>query len=80
MQTVTTVRFDQETLGQLDGLAASLGRPRAWVVKEAVKRYLEYETWFRQEVQKGLDAVAEGQTVSHEDVKKSIREMGIHVD
>lgn len=44
MQTVTTVRFDQEPLGQLDGLAASLGRPRAWVVKEAVRKYLEYET------------------------------------
>jgi len=73
MQTVTTIRFDQETLGHLDEMAASLGRPRAWVVKEAVKRYLEYETWFRQEVQKGLDAVAEGQTVSHEDVKNSIR-------
>jgi predicted transcriptional regulator len=80
MQTVTTIRFDQETLGQLDGMATSLGRPRSWVVKEAVKRYLGYETWFREEVQKGLDAVAEGKTVSHEEVKNSIRDMGIHVD
>lgn len=80
MQTVTTVRFDQETLGQLDGLAASLGRPRAWVVKEAVKKYLEYETWFRREVQEGLDAVAQGRTVSHEAVKESVRAMGIDVD
>jgi len=80
MQTVTTIRFDQETLGQLDGMAAALGRPRSWVVKEAVKRYLGYETWFREEVQKGLDAVAEGKTVSQEEVRNSILEMGVHVD
>ena len=80
MQTVTTIRLDQETLGNLDAMAASLGRPRSWVVKEAVRQYLEYETWFRQEVQKGQDAVTAGQTVSHADVKNAIRELGVHVD
>lgn len=44
------------------------------------ERYVGYETWFRDEVQKGLDAVADGKTVSHEEVKNSIRGMGVHVD
>ena len=80
MQTVTTVRFDPETLGRLDGLATSLGMPRAWVIKEAVKKILEYETWFPREVHKGLDAVAEGKTVSHEEVISAVRDMGVDVD
>jgi len=37
MQTVTTVRFDSETIEKLDGIASALDRPRAWVVKGAVK-------------------------------------------
>ena len=47
---------------------------------ERHERYVGYETWFRDEVQKGLDAVADGKTVSHEEVKNSIRGMGVHVD
>lgn len=80
MQPVTTVRFEQDTLDQLDQLAQSLGRPRAWVIKDAVARYLEHETWFRQEVQKGLDAVAAGEVVSHDEAKARIRKLGVHVD
>ncbi len=80
MQTATTIRLDEETLDQLDDLASALGRPRSWVIKDAVKRYLEYEVWFRQEVQVGLDAVAKGETVSHEEVKKGLRDMGVRVD
>lgn len=80
MQPATTVRFEQDTLDQLDQLAKSLGRPRAWVIKDAVARYLEHETWFRQEVQKGLDAAAAGNLVAHDQVKEKIRKLGVHVD
>jgi predicted transcriptional regulator len=76
----TTVRLPEETLAQLDELAKGLGRPRSWVIKEAVNRYLEYEVWFRQEVQKGLDAIEAGNVVSHEEAKERIRRLGIHVD
>lgn len=77
---VTTVRFEPETIVQLDLLAKSLGRPRAWVIKAAVARYLEYEAWFRAEVQKGIDAADAGDLVSHDQVKERIRALGVHVD
>ncbi len=77
---ITTVRFPQDTLAQLDELAKGLGRPRSWVIKEAVDKYLEYEVWFRQEVRKGLDDIKAGRVVSHGEVVASIRKLGIDLD
>lgn len=39
-----------------------------------------YGAWFRREVQKGLDDLAAGRVVSHEEVKERIRRLGIRVD
>jgi len=76
----TTVRFESETIDQLDQLAQSLGRPRAWVIKDAVARYLKEETWFRAEVQKGIVAADAGNLVPHDQVKERIRALGVDVD
>jgi predicted transcriptional regulator len=43
MQQVTPVRFDPEVREQLDKLAEEMGKPLAWIVKEAVAQYLERE-------------------------------------
>lgn len=80
MQQITTVRFAPETIDQLDQLAQSLGRPRAWVIKDAVARYLKEEAWFRAEVQKGIDAADAGDLVPHDQVKERIRALGVDVD
>jgi predicted transcriptional regulator len=80
MQRVTTVRFETDTIDRLDRIAQGLGRSRAWVINDAVARYLEYETWFREEVQKGLDAAEAGDLKSHEQVKERVLAMGVDVD
>ena len=80
MQKTTTVRFEQETLARLDQIAASLGRPRSWIINAAVTKYLEYEVWFLEEVQKGIDAADHGDFVSHDEIKDSIRGLGVNVD
>ncbi|MHC1789303.1 CopG family ribbon-helix-helix protein [Solidesulfovibrio sp.] len=80
MQTATSVRFDPETLAALDGLATTLGRPRSWVIQEAVRQYLEYDDWFRQAVAEGQAALAEGRVVSQRDVLESLKGIDVHVD
>jgi predicted transcriptional regulator len=75
-----TVRLDPDTVSQLDGLASSLGRSRSWVVKEAVAQYLEQERQYRQEVQKGLDALAAGDVLPHQEVVERLKARGVHVD
>lgn len=80
MSIPTTVRMDEEMIERLDGLAKASGRTRAWIIKDALSRYLEYETWFAQEVEKGREAAAGGDLVAHDEVKARMRRRGFDVD
>lgn len=64
----TTVRFDEHTLERLDKLAAAMDRSRAWVIKEAVAHFLDYESWFAQQVEEGLEDVKRGSLASEQTV------------
>ena len=79
MQPVTTVRFEPEIRQQLDKMAEQLDRPRAWIIKEAVAQYLERETWYLAEVQKGIDDLEAGREISHEEVGARLRAKGFNV-
>lgn len=79
MQKVTTVRFDEATLTKLDNLAEDMSRPRAWVIKDAVSRYLEAYERYCAEVQKGIDDVDAGRVFSQDEVKEELRGLGIDV-
>jgi len=76
---MTTVRFDPEIREQLDKMAEQLDRPRAWIIKEAVARYLDQETWYQAQVQKGLDDMDAGREFDHEEVATWLKAKGIHV-
>jgi predicted transcriptional regulator len=41
-------------------------------VLEAVERMIEYQGWFRREVETGLAQVERGETLSHEEVGRRI--------
>ena len=71
---VTTVRFDEDVLSRLDGLARETKRSRNWLIQEAVGRYLDYEVWFVDQVRAGLEDVEEGRTVPHDQVMAEVRE------
>ena len=79
MQPVTTVRFDPEVREQLDNMAKRLDRPRAWIIKEAVAQYLERETWYLAEVQKGIDDAEAGRVISHEEMGARLNAKGFNV-
>lgn len=79
MQSATTVRFDPETREQLDKIAEQMDRPRAWIIKEAVAQYLERETWYLAEVQKGIDDAEAGRVISHEEVAARLKAKGFNV-
>ena len=76
----TSIRLDEDTLLRLDSLAEIMHCSRAALIKEAVDKYLEYDAWFRAEVQKGIDEADRGELISHNDVKARLREAGLDVD
>lgn len=56
MSKVTSVRLSDELADQVNRLANALDRPKAWVIEQAVARYVEQEAW---QVQAIAEAVAE---------------------
>jgi predicted transcriptional regulator len=79
MQPATSVRLDPDIHEQLDNLAELLNRPKAWIIKEAVARYLKRETWYLAEVQKGIADMEEGRVITHECVAARLKAKGFHV-
>lgn len=73
-QTVISARVDDETLALIDSAAQSQGRSRAWFVANAVKRVAEAEADYAAFIQVGLDDIAAGRTVPHEQVMAELDE------
>lgn len=65
----TSVRLDDETLKRVGQMAEAMDRPRAWLMAEAIKQYVEREEWFIREVEQGVKAADEGRLMDHADVK-----------
>lgn len=65
----TSVRLDDETLKRVGQMAEAMDRPRAWLMAEAIRQYVEREEWFIREVEKGVKAADEGRLVDHADLK-----------
>ncbi len=67
-QVVISARIDAETAALLDKVAASRQRSRAWLVADAVKRMAEEEAEYLDFIQVGLDDIAAGRTMPHNEV------------
>lgn len=53
---------------RLERLAAEQGRDAASLAREVIERFVDYDAWFIREVEKGLEQIARGQVLSHEQV------------
>ena len=65
VEKTTTIRMDSRTLKRVDGIARAMSRSRAWVINQAVERYLDYEEWFVGAVNRGLQQAQAGELVEH---------------
>lgn len=69
MPTVTlSARVPLDFRNDVDTLARALGRDRAWIVEQAVKRYLDEETTFIATVEQGRADIAAGRFVTFEEM------------
>jgi predicted transcriptional regulator len=61
-----SARVTESLRDQVDALAEALDRDRAWIVEQAVKRYLEDESAFIAAVQRGLVDARAGRVTEHD--------------
>jgi predicted transcriptional regulator len=66
------VHFSPDLQSKLIRLATEQGLDSEELVREAVERLVNYDEWFRTEVQTGLSQIEQGKTASHEDVGKRL--------
>ncbi len=69
-----SVRLDPEKRAKLDDLAASMDRPRSYLVSQAIDQYLDYHAWKLDRVVEGIAAADRGDTVSHGDLFERLRD------
>lgn len=74
----TTVRMDDQLMQRVDGIAKSLHRPRAWIIVQALERFVSYEEWYIQEVRAGLDEVERGEVATEAEVASSFKKRGVN--
>ena len=63
MSKVTSIRLDDELVARLDQLAASLDRPRAWLIEQAILRYVDEEARHIAAIGEALAEYQSGQSV-----------------
>ncbi len=70
-----SIRLDEETLLQLDIMAAATDRSRAWLMAHAVQQYIEHESWQIDAIKKALDKIEQGKAkfASHQEVKNWVK-------
>jgi len=70
---VVTARLDPDLLAGLDRLAAYYDRSRAWLVAQAIERYVRDESAFSAFIQEGEDAIAKGDYLTHDQLVANIK-------
>ena len=75
--TATTIELPDDLHAQVRELAQSTDRPVAEVLTEAVAHYLEWDRWFRAEVEKGRRSAEAGPLVPAEEVWADVLDRGL---
>ena len=63
-----TVELTEAQAAVLDSEAAREAKPVEAVVMDLIQRRVDYDAWFRAEVQKGIDEADRGQLIPHAEV------------
>ena len=79
MSTVTA-RIDEATQSSLDKLAKATARSRSWLVAEAVRRYVEEESWQIAAIEEGVRQADAGNFAGKDEVKAAFARWGVNAD
>ena len=74
MSKITSIRLKDDLCAQLDQLAKALDRSRAWVIEQAIARYVEEEAWQIAAIQEALAEYQAGgaKLIPHEEVMDAL--------
>ena len=62
------VPLHPDVQSKLTRLATERGRDAVALAREAIERFIDYDEWFVNEVEKGLTQIARGELLTHDEV------------
>jgi len=62
------IDLNPDLQAKLARLAAQRGRDPETLAREAIERFVDYDEWFIEEVEKGLAQIERGEVLTHEEV------------
>ena len=69
------VSLDPAVQAKLLRLAAERGRDAEVLAREAIERFVNYDEWFVNEVEKGLAQIERGEILTHEQVGSRLKKL-----
>jgi len=69
------ISFNPEVEATLQRIAQETGRGPEQVVVDLVSTQLDYDAWFRHEVQKGIDSLDRGEYIDEKEVDDRLNQM-----
>ena len=62
------IHLNSDLQAKLARLAAQRGRDAETLAREAIERFVDYDEWFIEEVEKGLAQIERGEVLTHDEV------------
>ena len=75
-----TIELTEAQAAVLDSEAAREDLPVEAIVTALIQRQVEYDAWFRAEVQKGIDQADRGELISNETFKEDGRRIQLRLE
>ncbi len=75
--TTVTARIDEETQTRLEKLAKATDRSRSWLVADAVRRYVDEESWQVAAIEEGVRQADAGNFATADEVKTAFAAWGV---
>jgi predicted transcriptional regulator len=70
--TTITVRTDPEIAAKIASLAEAMERSRNWVIEEALKQYIETQSWQIDGIKQAQESLARGEGVPLDEVLEEL--------
>ncbi len=64
-----SVRLEPSLNEQLSVIASAYGRPKSWVIEQALSEFIATQSWQLAAIDEGIKAADEGRVVAHSEVE-----------
>lgn len=70
-----TIRAGSELISSIGKLADAMDRPRNWVIEDALRKYIDLESWQIAGIEKAIESLDDGDGIDHHSIKQEFEKI-----